>query len=82
MTITATNKCFFCNDTEPNHTHYTVLIYENGKCLGRLGSNWGVVRLKTQAVLFGKNRAGEVAEMVNMDYNDGKHSYTAKVRKF
>jgi hypothetical protein len=69
--------CYFCGDTTPDHKHYTVLCYENGKCLGRLGSDGCTTTRKIRAVIFGKQRAEQVAAEINAD-----GEFTAKVRPF
>lgn len=54
-------SCYWC-DEPGDHPHYTVMIYQNGKCLGRLGTKGQIVRLKIAALVLGKERADELAE--------------------
>lgn len=72
----AVNPCGFCT-TVGEHIHYTVKVYENGKFIGRLGSDGTAVTRKIFAVVLSKQKADEIAESIN---NEGK--FTARVDKF
>ena len=63
--MTETAPCAWCGDTTPCHKHYSVLIRENGKLLGRLTPDGYAVNRKLFASVFGKARATEVAEEIN-----------------
>ena len=64
-TTTTTTPSGRCGDTAPGHKHYSVLIRENGKSIGRLGTDGYAVNRKLFAYIFGKARATEVAEKIN-----------------
>jgi len=78
MTATAEpDTCFFCGSTEPGHRHYTILCYENGTCIGRLGSGGYIVNRKIRALMFGKERAERIAAEI-----DAEGVFTTKVKPF
>lgn len=64
-TTTEEQVCFFCGDTTPNHKHYTVMCYENGKCVGRLAPDGYAVTRKLFAAMLRKERAEEIAAEIN-----------------
>lgn len=72
-----THACLLCGDTAPKHRHYTVLCYEDGRCLGRLGADGYTVNRKVFAVVFRKERAEQVATEINSE-----GTFTAKVKPF
>lgn len=74
---TETRVCFFCRDTEPNHRHYTVMVYENGRCLGRLDPSGYTTNRKVFAWILGRQRADEVAAEIN-----AAGELSAKVKPF
>lgn len=74
----ADKGCYFCGDTAPEHKHYAVLIRENGKLLGRLGSRGTVTNRNIRAVILGKARAEQIAAEINEQDDD----LTAKVIPF
>lgn len=77
MPENAVQPCFWCRDTTPNHRHYTVLCYKNGKCVGRLGADGYAVTRKIFALVLNRERADEIAAEINAD-----GQFTAKVRPF
>ena len=63
--MTEITPCGLCGDAARGHKHYAVLIRENGKSIGRLGTDGCAVNRKLFAYIFGKARATEVAEEIN-----------------
>lgn len=79
-TATKPVTCFWnCGDTNPEHTHYSVLIRDakTNKLLGRLTPNGTAVNRKFYATIFSKARAEEIAAEINQD-----GEFTAKAIKF
>jgi len=66
-----------CGDDTPDHKHYTVLCYEDGKFLGGLTPHGSANRLKIYRAIMGKDRAAQVAASIN-----AKGEFTAKVASF
>lgn len=76
MTARST-ACVWCGCTDSSHDHYTVLCYQDGVCLGRLGSDGYAVRRKIHAAILGKDRANQIAAEINADGD-----FTAKIAPF
>lgn len=74
---TQERTCFWCDDTTPGHDHYTVMVYEDDRCLGRLTPDGTATRLKFYALVLSQDRAREIAKEINSGGVFG-----AKVRKF
>lgn len=67
-----------CGDTRPDHKHYAVLCYENGKQIGRLTPQGGVTTRKIFASIFSEARATAIAAEITADDSP----FTAKAIKF
>lgn len=72
--------CFFCQDSTPNHKHYTVMCYENGKCVGRLAPDGYAVDRKVFAAILRKGRAEQIAAEINETTETT--GFSAKVKPF
>ena len=76
------DTCFWkCGDTAPDHEHYTVIVRENGKLLGRLAPGGRTTTLNINASLLSKATAMRIAGEINGD-NDAGADLSAKVAKF
>lgn len=73
----ADRKCGWCEDQEEGHTHYAVLVRENGKLLGRLTPEGGATNRNIFAAILSKARAEEVAKDINAE-----GQFEAKAIKF
>lgn len=60
----ADRKCYWCEDEDPEHKHYAVLVKEDGKTLGRLTPKGTATRLNIYATIFSKARATEIAQEI------------------
>lgn len=67
MTIQApTASCGWnCGDIEPGHKHYTVIVRENGRLLGRLCPDGTTTRVKIHAAILSRAKADKIAERIN-----------------
>ncbi|GAA3145486.1 hypothetical protein GCM10020255_024470 [Rhodococcus baikonurensis] len=74
--------CFWkCGDTAPDHEHYTVIVRENGRLLGRLAPGGRTTTRKIRASLLSKATATRIAGEINGDKDAGA-DLCAKVAKF
>jgi hypothetical protein len=74
--------CFWkCGDTVPGHEHYTVIVRENGRLLGRLAPGGRTTTRKIHASLLSKATATRISGEINGD-NDAGADLSAKVAKF
>lgn len=64
---TQVKPCGWCGETTPGHRHYAVLIYEHGKCLGRLASAGKIANRKIFALIMSKSNATRIAEEITAD---------------
>jgi hypothetical protein len=69
--------CFFCGDTTPDHRHYTVIVREDGKLLGRLCPDGTATNRKVHAAVLSRAKADQVAQAIN-----DAGAFTAKVAPF
>lgn len=69
--------CFWCKSTEPDHQHYTVIIRERGKLLGRLTPDGYTTNRKVHAAMMSRTTADRVAAEIN-----AAGQFTAKVAPF
>lgn len=71
-----------CGDPEIGHKHYTVIVRQDGKLLGRVAPKGSTTNRKIFASVLSKARA----EIIAADINDGTTALvpglTAKVAKF
>ena len=80
--VAGNDSCFWkCGDIVPGHEHYTVIVRENGKLLGRLAPGGRTTSRKIRASLLSKATATRIAEEINADIGDGA-DLSAKVTKF
>lgn len=78
-TTTAGHRpCFWgCGGERPDHQHYTVIVREKGRLLGRLCPDGTATRRKIHAVLLSKARAERIAAEIN-----ARGEFTARVATF
>ena len=72
--------CFFCQDSTPNHKHYTVMCYEGGKCVGRLAPDGYAVNRKLFAAMLTRDRAEQIAAEINE--TTAETGFSAKAKRF
>ena len=71
-------ECFWkCGDDRESHKHYSVLIRENGKILGRLTPNGHANRNRIHAAILSEERANKISAEINE-----RGDFTAKVIPF
>lgn len=76
--MTNTQACFWrCGDSAPDHEHYTVIVRENGKLLGRLCPDGTTTNRKVHAALLSLATADRIASEIN-----DAGTFTARVAKF
>jgi hypothetical protein len=68
-----------CGDNTQGHNHYTVIVRENGKLLGRLTPDGKTVNRKVHAAILSKVKADQIASQINADKST---AFTAVVRPF
>lgn len=56
-----------CGDNTPGQNHYTVIIREDGKLLGRLSPEGKTVNRKIHAAILSKVKANQIANEINAD---------------
>jgi len=61
--------CSWCEDPQPDHQHYAVLVREGGKLLGRLTPSGTCTQRKIHAAILSQARATEVAASINSEGN-------------
>lgn len=70
--------CGWCDDTTPDHKHYSVLVRQlDGKLLGRLTPSGTTNSLKIYAAVLSRARANKISAEIN---NAG--DYLAKTIEF
>lgn len=75
---TEVKPCFWrCGDETPGHEHYTVIVRENGKLLGRLAPGGTATLRKVHAALLSRATAERIASEIN-----AAGTFTAKVAPF
>lgn len=78
----STNNCVWCDDNEPNHRHYAVLVRQNGRLLGRLTPDGRTTRLNIYASVMSRSRAEYITERINSSVNGRVDGVTARVIPF
>ena len=71
------NCLWRCGDETPDHAHFTVIVREGRRLLGRLTPDGHAARNKVHAAIMSRERADKVALAIN-----GEGMYTAVVRPF
>lgn len=66
-----------CGDETPGHDHYTVIVRENGKLLGRLCPDGTATNRKVFASILSRATADRIAGEINEAGN-----FQAKVARF
>lgn len=56
-----------CGDTKHNHKHFTVIVRENGKLLGRLTPEGYTTNRRIYAAVLSKARAEQITSEINSD---------------
>lgn len=79
-------ECGWCTDGRPGHGHFTVKIYEGGRCIGRMGGDGSIVVKKIYAPILSEEQAIEVAEKINsgegLTPEERERGITARVDTF
>ena len=67
-TLNETSLCGWrCGDTKHNHKHFTVIVREKGKLLGRLTPEGGTTNRRIYAAVLSEARAKQIASEINSD---------------
>lgn len=76
--MTTTDACGWrCGDATPDHRHYTVIVREHGKLLGRLCPDGTATNRKVHAAILSHAKAERIAREIN-----SAGSFTAHVAPF
>jgi len=66
-----------CGDTTPRHSHFTVIVREGGRLLGRLCPDGTATTRKIHAAILSRAKADEIAAAIN-----DRGEFTAHVAPF
>ncbi|MEU8901316.1 hypothetical protein AB0C65_35990 [Nocardia sp. NPDC048505] len=75
----STYRCGWgCGDDSPGHEHFTVIIRQNGRLLGRLDPSGHATSRKVHAAILSRATADRITSQIN----DADDDLTAAVRRF
>lgn len=58
-------ECGWCDDPDPEHGHFAVQVFEDGRSIGRLGANGYVTTKHLHALVLSKAKAEKLADEIN-----------------